>query len=78
MGAKLHDACGAIPLRGEQGLSITALSYESKLCIGLNADADLVPDLGDIGDALLAALNELGQVERRPRKRRLRAVEATG
>lgn len=77
MGARLEEAYGAAPLRGEQGLSITTTSYADKLCVTINADFDLVPGVADLSDAMIAALDELSQVGRR-RGRKLTPVPATG
>lgn len=73
LGAKLGEAYGSAPLRGEQGVSVSAISYDGKLCIGINADYDLVPDVAKLGSAMVHALDELSQVRRR--RRRLAAVE---
>lgn len=66
--AKLVEAYGAAPLRGEQGLAISTISYDGKLCVGINADFDLVPDAELLGEAMINALGELGELtrERRP------------
>jgi hypothetical protein len=68
------EAYGSAPLRGEQGVAVSTISYDGKLCVGINADYDLVPDVAALGEAMVHALEELSQVTRR-RERRLAAVE---
>jgi WS/DGAT/MGAT family acyltransferase len=51
-GARLLDAYGKAPLGSHGGLGIAVLSYDGKLCWGLNADFDLVPDLTLFTDAV--------------------------
>jgi WS/DGAT/MGAT family acyltransferase len=47
------------PLMANQGLAIGVLSYDGRLCWGLNADADRIPDLGDLVDALARSIDAL-------------------
>jgi WS/DGAT/MGAT family acyltransferase len=75
LGAKLAEAYGSAPLRGEQGVSVSTISYDGKLCVGINADYDLVPDVAKLGSAMAHALDELSQLRRR-RPRRLAAVKS--
>jgi hypothetical protein len=75
LGAKLAEAYGSAPLRGEQGVSVSTISYDGKLCVGINADYDLVPDVAKLGSAMAYALDELSQLRRR-RPRRLAAVKS--
>ena len=73
LGARLSEAYGSTPLRGEQAIGISTISYDGKLCVGINADFDLVPEVAELGNAMLHAVTELAQVSRR-RGRRLEAV----
>lgn len=65
-GARLLEAFGLAPLRGDQALSVTVLSYDGRLCWGLDADFDRLPDLERFTAALERSSDEL-----------LRAVEAS-
>jgi WS/DGAT/MGAT family acyltransferase len=58
-GARLESMIALAPLIANIGLSIVATSYDGKLCIGLNADEDRVPDLHEIVRALRRAHAEL-------------------
>jgi hypothetical protein len=70
LGARLLGGCPVVPLFENQGLGLALFSYDGKLHWGLNADLDLVPDLGDLGTAIRLAFAELREaartVERRP------------
>jgi len=46
LGARLHELHPLVPLLDGTGLGIALFSYDGKLHVGLNADYDLVPDLG--------------------------------
>ncbi len=46
LGAKLLELQPLVPLLDGTGLGIALFSYDGKLHVGLNADYDLVPDLG--------------------------------
>ena len=59
MGARLQETYGAVPLRGEQAISISSMSYDGKMCIGINADSDLVPDVAELEGALTQSLADL-------------------
>jgi len=54
LGAKLHEMQPLVPLLDGTGLGIALFSYDGKLHIGLNADYEIVPDLGTF-TALFAA-----------------------
>ena len=58
-GARLLESFGNIPLRQNGGLGIAVMSYEGKLCFGLNADFDLVGDLKLFTEALKSSFEEL-------------------
>jgi len=49
------------PLLANQGLAIGVLSYDGKLCWGLNADADRIPDLAELVAGLLKSLGALAE-----------------
>lgn len=59
LGARLLEGYPQVPLFENQGLAVTVLSYTGSLFWGLNADWDLVPDLGDFADAIVDAFREL-------------------
>ena len=58
-GARLVETFGSIPLRKNGGLGIAVMSYEGRLCFGLNADFDLVSDLKVFTEALKSSCEEL-------------------
>lgn len=74
-GAKLAACFGILPLRGESGLGMTALSYHGKVYLAFNADTEIVPDLDDLREAIA---EELESLERAGKKsgRSLRALSA--
>jgi len=59
LGARLLEAFPLVPLFHNQALGIALFSYDGKLCWGLNADWDLVPDLSDFVHAMHASFDEL-------------------
>jgi len=58
-GARLVDCFGETPLREDGGLGVTVMSYDGKLCWGLNADYDRVPDLVDFTTLLKKSFLQL-------------------
>ena len=46
LGAKLLEMVPIVPLLDGTGLGIALFSYDGKLHVGLNAEYELVPDLG--------------------------------
>jgi diacylglycerol O-acyltransferase len=76
MGARLQEAYGAVPLRGEQATSISLMSYDGKMCIGINADAEIVPDVAELATAIELSLADLRSASAvaKPVERPLRAV----
>ena len=74
MGARLLETYAAAPLRGEQAVAVSAMSYEGKMCIGLNADSDVVPDVDQLGKAFERALSDLVSASQQPGPR-LRAIQ---
>jgi diacylglycerol O-acyltransferase len=60
-GARLLEAFAIAPVRAGHALAISMLSYDAKLCIGLNADFDRLPDLDRFAAALGASFAELAQ-----------------
>jgi WS/DGAT/MGAT family acyltransferase len=65
MGARLQSIYPLVPLFNNQALGIALFSYAGKLCWGLNADWDAVPDLHDVVLALedeFAVLREAARV----------------
>jgi hypothetical protein len=61
MGARMLEAFPLVPLSRNLGLGIAILSYCDVLHFGLWADADLHPDLADLGGDVEAAFAELRQ-----------------
>lgn len=73
-GARLVEAFGNVPLRRNGGLGLAVVSYEGRLCIGLNADFDLVADLELFTEGLQASFAELS----REATRRGRSIALVG
>jgi len=63
-GAKLVEAYAKLSLRRSSALAIAVLRYGDRLCIGLNADFDLVPDLQRFTGFLDQAYRELARAAR--------------
>jgi diacylglycerol O-acyltransferase / wax synthase len=59
LGARLLDNYGLVPLTDYLGLGLVIFSYDGKLCWGLNADWDLVPDVAQFARALELSFAEL-------------------
>ncbi len=59
LGAPLLEGFPLVPLFEKQGLGVATFSYHGKLCIGVNADRELVPDLHEFTEALAASFAEL-------------------
>jgi WS/DGAT/MGAT family acyltransferase len=59
LGARLIAGYPVAPLFEHQGLAVAILSHNGKLCVGLNADWDLVPDLSAVVGDLAASFAEL-------------------
>ena len=64
-GAKLAEAYGTVPLARSGGLGIAVLSYDGKLCIGVNADFDRVADLDAFTALLAESMRDLVNAARR-------------
>jgi len=60
-GALLLEGFGIAPLREDHALGVSVMSYDGKLCWGLNADFDRLPDLDRFAAALAASFAELAQ-----------------
>ena len=58
-GAHVVECYGKLPLPANGGLGIAVYGYEGKLCWGLNADFDLVPDLARFTKGLAESHREL-------------------
>jgi diacylglycerol O-acyltransferase len=58
-GAKLQYILPQVPLLPGMGIGVGLMSYNGSVCWGLTADAQLVPDVEDFGDALEASFAEL-------------------
>lgn len=61
-GAELVAAYPMGPIMDGAGLNITVLSYRNHIDIGFLADADLVPDIWSVAEAVGPAFEELKQV----------------
>ena len=59
LGAPLLGMYPLVPLTPGSGLGIAMFRYEDKLCWGLNADYELVPDIQALADDVCASLEEL-------------------
>ena len=59
VGARMLGLYPLVPLLPGGGLGIALFSYEGKLCVGFNADHELVPDLGHFVGDLTVAFEEL-------------------
>jgi WS/DGAT/MGAT family acyltransferase len=68
-GARLLEPYGMVPLGEEAGLGIAVLSYDGKLCLGLNADFDRVGDLALFRENLAESFRELVREAQRRRAR---------
>jgi WS/DGAT/MGAT family acyltransferase len=64
-GARLAECYGKVPLGEHGGLGVAVQSYDGKLCWGLNADFDLVPDLPRFTEALRESFEALSQAAAR-------------
>lgn len=69
LGSRLLEGYPTVPLFEYQGLGVAIFSYDNRLFYGLNADWDLVPDLGDLVQDLDAAFRELHQLVRNDERR---------
>jgi WS/DGAT/MGAT family acyltransferase len=65
LGAEMIEGFPLVPLFTNQGLGLAMFSYVDKLCWGLNADWDLVPDLDEFVKAILTSFDELRRVTKR-------------
>ena len=59
MGARLEDLYPVVPLAMGQAVGIGVTSYDGKVCYGLNADRDAMPDVDVLADAMNTSLAEL-------------------
>ena len=75
-GARLAEAYGMVPLDDEAGLGVAVLSYDGKLCVGLNADFDRVADLALFREQVAESFAELVREALR-RRARLSVVRAS-
>ena len=91
LGARMLEIYPMVPLFVNQGLGVALFSYAGKLCWGMNADWDLVPDLADFVAAVRTSFRELyeaaqaipiraagAEKARRTRRRRTPAHRARG
>ena len=60
-GARLEEIYPIGPVHETSGLNVTLFSYGSTVHVGLNADADMVPDVGVIGQRIQGSVAELVQ-----------------
>jgi WS/DGAT/MGAT family acyltransferase len=59
-GARMLASYPVMPLAKGQAVSIGLTSYDGKVCYGLNADRDAMPDVDVLAQCLVDALAELG------------------
>jgi len=62
LGARMLELFPLGPLFERQGLGTTVMSYDGRMCWGIVADRDVVPDLGALAYDVEAALAELREV----------------
>lgn len=69
LGARLLSLTPLPPLFERQGIGTAVMSYDGRVCWGIVADRDAVPDVGALADDVDAALDELREAarERPPR-----------
>jgi WS/DGAT/MGAT family acyltransferase len=77
LGARLLELFPLGPLFERQGLGTTVMSYDGRMCWGILADRDLVPDLAALARDVEAAWAELREAaaSRSPAKRKMRRRE---
>ena len=59
LGRRMRAIYPVVPLARNQALGIAIMSYNGRLCFGLLADYDAMPDLHDVADALRGAIADL-------------------
>jgi WS/DGAT/MGAT family acyltransferase len=59
LGRRMRAIYPVVPLARNQALGIAIMSYNGRLCFGLLADYDAMPDLRDVADALRGAIADL-------------------
>ncbi|MHA6795190.1 WS/DGAT/MGAT family O-acyltransferase [Pseudonocardia bannensis] len=59
MGARMQDLFPVVPLAKGQAVGIGITSYDGRVCYGLNADRDAMPDVDVLADAMTGSLAEL-------------------
>ena len=59
LGSRMLEGYPQVPLFEYQGLGVALFSYSGKLCLGFNADWDLLPDLAALVDVVATAFREL-------------------
>jgi WS/DGAT/MGAT family acyltransferase len=59
LGARLLEAYPQLPLFAEHGLAVAVASYQGELHVGLVADWELMPDLGELVRDIEVAFDEL-------------------
>ena len=65
LGAPLKMVYPLVPLAAEHAVGIAIISYDGRLCFGINADSDTVPDVDVFAEGVVATLSELQRVARR-------------
>ncbi|GEL19900.1 WS/DGAT/MGAT family O-acyltransferase [Pseudonocardia asaccharolytica] len=59
MGARMEDLYPVVPLAKGQAVAIGITSYDGRICYGLNADRDAMPDVDVLAGAMNSSLAEL-------------------
>lgn len=69
LGARLVAGHPLVPLFTNQGVGLALFSYDGRLCWGVNADYELVPDVDELIRGLRASFRELVRLARTPERR---------
>jgi diacylglycerol O-acyltransferase / wax synthase len=59
LGARLLEAFPIVPLLGNQGLGVAALSYDGQLTLGVYSNPEVVPDVTVFCEGVSKVLEEL-------------------
>ena len=60
LGARLLEAFPIVPLLGNQGLGVAALSYDGQLTLGVFSNPETVPDVAVFCQGVSTSLDQLG------------------
>jgi WS/DGAT/MGAT family acyltransferase len=65
-GSRMESILPLVPLAAEHALGVAVLSYDGRVFFGLNADRRSVPDLENLRDGIVEAMDELRALARDP------------